>query len=184
MSVCDYISIAGGWEGYRVAELGPSRDGNQKRIELELGPPFEAIWSQSPVVNTVLRYIKTQRGPGATGQPLDAQTFLVVLLQNCCVRTVGLLLRIFPGGKYARVTTRLAASVAKLCDFVAIKRCIYGFIVEPDEGRLTSARREIELEPSIRLWSRSSDGRIRSVQGTSLHNGNSRAEPEGSTLYR
>lgn len=121
MSDCNLISIAGGWEGYRVAGTRVVNVGGQKRMEIELVP-------------------LTRRGfCGTCGQPcdsvhettkrvvrdlpiLDAQTYLTVhrrrLLCPQCGPTLEQLSWL---AKYSRVTARLAASVARLCDVLAIK---------------------------------------------------------------
>lgn len=122
MSVCDHISIAGGWEGYRVAGTRSIEAGNLKRIEIELVPLTKGKMicgscgrHSSKVHETTKRVVRDL-------PILDAQTFLIVHRRRLLCSHCGPVLERLPWlAKYARVTTRLAASVAKLCDFVAIK---------------------------------------------------------------
>lgn len=122
MSYSDIIAIAGGWEGYRVAGTCTTGSGPQKRIEVELVPlPQEEMLCGScggrcrSVHDTTKRVVRDL-------PILDAQTYLIVhrrrLLCPLCGPTLE---RLSWLAKYARVTCRLADSVARLCMFVAVK---------------------------------------------------------------
>lgn len=115
------ISLAGEWEGYRVAKTTTFDTGNEKRIEIELIPDSrEGLYCLCG---------KKCRGIHDTTQRLvrdlpilDAQTYLIVHRRRLlCPRCGPTLENLSWLEKYSRMTTRLAESVAKLCQVLPIK---------------------------------------------------------------
>lgn len=122
MSQPDLISITGGWEGYRVVRTTTFGSGNQKRIEVELvalpGPQMlcpKCCARCQGVHETTKRTVRDL-------PILDAQTHLIVHRRRLFCPNCGPVLESLSWlGKYSRVTQRLADSVAKLCQVLAVK---------------------------------------------------------------
>jgi len=118
----DLISFTGGWEGYRVAKTNVLGVGKEKRIEIELVPlPRQELVCPScsgrctGVHETTRRIVRDL-------PVLDAQTNLIVHRRRLRCPECGPVLESLPWlGRYARVTNRLADSVARLCAVLAIK---------------------------------------------------------------
>ncbi|UFS71456.1 ISL3 family transposase [Geomonas sp. RF6] len=123
MSQTDLISYLGGWEGYRIAKVTTSGTDKQKRFEIVLVPRFqEKLLCPScgkrctGVHDTSVRLIRDL-------PILDAQTYLRVRRRRLWCPRCGPVLEALPWlEKYARVTARLAESVAKLCCVLPIKQ--------------------------------------------------------------
>ena len=122
MPIEDDIAWLGGWEGYRVS--GVERvDG----IHLEILISFEAVAETRPVCEgcggfaPALHEVTVRR---VRDLPiLDAQTWLEVPRRRVfCPRCGPKLERLSWLGRYSRVTTRLAESVARLCQHLSLKR--------------------------------------------------------------
>lgn len=122
MPQTDLISFAGEWEGYRVANTATIGTDKEKRIEIELVPKFrEKLLCPTcgkhctGVHDTTKRMVRDL-------PILDARTYLIVHRRRLLCPQCGPILESLPWlAKYARVTTRLAESVAKLCGALAIK---------------------------------------------------------------
>ena len=122
MSYPDLISFAGEWEGYRVANTATIGADKEKRIEIELVPKFRdkllcpACGKHcTGVHDTTKRMVRDL-------PILDARTYLIVHRRRLLCPQCGPIIESLPWlAKYARVTTRLAESVAKLCGALAIK---------------------------------------------------------------
>ncbi|ABB30566.1 transposase of ISGme5, ISL3 family [Geobacter metallireducens GS-15] len=122
MSYSDVIAIAGGWEGYRVAGARTIVTSDAKRIEVELialsqdemvcGSCGGRCTSVHETTKRVIRDLPI----------LDAQTYLIVHRRRLlCPQCGPTLERLSWLAKYARVTRRLAESVARLCGVVSVK---------------------------------------------------------------
>jgi transposase len=118
----DDIAWLGGWEGYHVS--GVERvDGVQPEILISL----EAVAETRPVCEgcggfaPALHEVTVRR---VRDLPiLDAQTWLEVPRRRVfCPRCGPKLERLSWLGRYSRVTTRLAESVARLCQHLSLKR--------------------------------------------------------------
>jgi transposase len=122
LSYPDLISFAGEWEGYRVANTATIGADKEKRIEIELVPKFrEKLLCPAcgehctGVHDTTKRMVRDL-------PILDARTYLIVHRRRLLCPQCGPIIESLPWlAKYARVTTRLAESVAKLCGALAIK---------------------------------------------------------------
>jgi transposase len=122
LSQPDLISIHGGWEGYRVAQSTTLGTGKSKRIEVVLVPLLmkELICPDcggrcTGVHETTVRRIRDL-------PILDAQAHLLVHRRRLFCPSCGPVLESLPWlEKYLRVTTRLAESVARLCQALSIK---------------------------------------------------------------
>jgi len=122
LSYPDLISFAGEWEGYRVANTATIGADKEKRIEIELVPKFRdkllcpACGEHcTGVHDTTKRMVRDL-------PILDARTYLIVHRRRLLCPQCGPIIESLPWlAKYARVTTRLAESVAKLCGALAIK---------------------------------------------------------------
>jgi transposase len=129
LSQPDLISIAGGWEGYRVANTTSSGTGEEKRIDIELLPlPRQEMRCPncggrcSGVHETTKRVIRDL-------PILDAKVFLVVHRRRLlCPQCGPVLEKLSWLPKHARVTTRLADSVARLCQVLSVRHvaCHFG----------------------------------------------------------
>ena len=122
MPIEDDIAWLGGWEGYHVS--GVERvDGVQPEILISL----EAVAETRPVCEgcggfaPALHEVTVRR---VRDLPiLDAQTWLEVPRRRVfCPRCGPKLERLSWLGRYSRVTTRLAESVARLCQHLSLKR--------------------------------------------------------------
>lgn len=122
MSDCDLISIAGGWEGYRVAGTKTVSSGNQKRIEIELIPLHRNAMICGTCGQVCASVHETTKRIVRDLPILDCHTYLIVHRRRVlCPQCGPALEQLSWLEKYSRVTARLAASVAKLCEVVAVK---------------------------------------------------------------
>lgn len=122
MSDCDLISIAGGWEGYRVAGTKTASSGNQKRVEIELIPLHRNEMICGTCGQVCASVHETTKRIVRDLPILDCHTYLIVHRRRVlCPQCGPALEQLSWLAKYSRVTARLAASVAKLCEVVAVK---------------------------------------------------------------
>ena len=122
MSYSDIISIAGGWEGYRVAGTRLVDSGNQKRLEVELVPLPRAVMVCGTCGGQCTRVHETTKRIVRDLPILDSQTHLIVHRRRLlCPQCGPVLERLSWLAKYSRVTRRLAESVARLCGVLAVK---------------------------------------------------------------
>lgn len=134
MSHPDLISFAGGWEGYRVASTTTKCTDKEKRIEIQLVPKFQEKLlcptcgeRCTGVHDTSKRFVRDL-------PILDARTDLIVQRRRFLCPECGPVLESLPWlAKYARVTTRLAESVAKLCCVLPIKHVAQFFALSWDQ---------------------------------------------------
>lgn len=130
----DLISFAGGWEGYRVASTTTTCTDKEKRIEIQLVPKFQEKLlcptcgkRCTGVHDTSKRFVRDL-------PILDARTDLIVQRRRFLCPECGPVLESLPWlAKYARVTTRLAESVAKLCCVLPIKHVAQFFALSWDQ---------------------------------------------------
>ncbi len=121
----EVIALLGGWEGYGVSEV------RREACSGEGGPPV--IWirlfrrANAPMVcsdcgRTCERYHDWEERSIRDLPILDAQTHLLVPRFRVACAACGPKLEYLPWlDRYARVTRRLAESVARLCKVLAIK---------------------------------------------------------------
>ena len=122
MSHSDLISFTGGWKGYRVANTTTTGTGTDKRIEIELVPKFQDELLCPACGERCTGIHETTRRIIRDLPILDARTYLNVHRRRLVCPQCGPVLESLPWlTKYARVTTRLAESVARLCCAVTIK---------------------------------------------------------------
>lgn len=122
MSHSDLISFTGGWKGYRVANTTTTGAGKDKRIEIELVPKFQDELLCPACGERCTGIHETTKRNVRDLPILDARTYLIVHRRRLLCPQCGPILESLPWlTKYARVTTRLAESVARLCCAVTIK---------------------------------------------------------------
>jgi transposase len=134
LSQPDLITFAGGWEGYRVVSTTTTDTDKVRRIEIELVPKFrEKLLCPScgkqctGVHDTSKRIVRDL-------PILDALTYLIVHRRRLFCPHCGPVLESLPWlAKYARVTARLAESVAKLCCCLPIKHVAEFFALSWDQ---------------------------------------------------
>src|SRR5690242_19501845 len=78
LSYSDLISIAGGWEGYRVARTCSVGSGNQKRLEVELVPQPRATMLCGTCGGHCTKVHETTKRIVRDLPILDSQTHLIV----------------------------------------------------------------------------------------------------------
>ncbi|HKL27133.1 MAG TPA: helix-turn-helix domain-containing protein, partial [Desulfuromonadales bacterium] len=122
MSESDVIAVAGGWEGYRVVTARRLEADGIKRLEVQLAP----IEDRSPCCAgcglTVRRVHETIIRKVRDLPILDAQTWLLVPRRRLlCPHCGPSIERLSWLDRYARVTQRLAESVARLCQVLTVK---------------------------------------------------------------
>lgn len=122
MSEFDVIAVAGGWEGYRVVATRRLKVGGSKRLEVQLAPAENLTACCSGCGRAVTRIHETIIRTVRDLPILDAQTWLLVprrrLLCSHCGPSLEQLSWL---DRYARVTRRLAESVARLCRVLTVK---------------------------------------------------------------
>lgn len=122
MSFSDIIAISGGWEGYRVAETRTVESGGHKRIEIELVPLARKEMLCASCGQLCTSVHETTKRVVRDLPILDARTYLIVHRRRIlCPQCGPSLEQLSWLEKYSRVTRRLAASVARLCDVLAVK---------------------------------------------------------------
>lgn len=116
------ISRLGGWEGYEVREIRERWSGRQRWVEIELEPlaGIERICEQCGQGTQAIHDCCERR---VRDLPVfDACTELIVpRLRVACARCGPKLERLSWLEPYARVTRRLAQSVARLCPVMSIR---------------------------------------------------------------
>jgi len=124
LSQPDLISIAAGWEGYRVLKSTTVAfdTGKQKRVEIEL-VPLPRTQMLCPKCGGRCKAVHETTKRVVRDLPiLDAQTYLIVHRRRLLCPDCGPVLENLSWlGKYSRVTQRLADSVAKLCGVLSVK---------------------------------------------------------------
>ncbi len=134
MSYSDIISIAGGWEGYRVAGTRSVGAGNQKRLEIELVPLPRGQMLCGTCGGHCTRVHETTKRTIRDLPILDSQTHLIVHRRRLlCPQCGPVLERLSWLAKYSRVTCRLAQSVARLCCVLAVKHAAEYFALSWDQ---------------------------------------------------
>jgi transposase len=122
LSEFDVIAVAGGWEGYRVVATRRLKVGGSKRLEVQLAPAENLTACCSGCGRAVTRIHETIIRTVRDLPILDAQTWLLVprrrLLCSHCGPSLEQLSWL---DRYARVTRRLAESVARLCRVLTVK---------------------------------------------------------------
>lgn len=122
MSHPDLISFAGGWEGYRVSSTTTIGTGAEKRIEIELVPKFREQLLCPTCGKQCTGVHETTKRMVRDLPILDARTYLIVHRRRLFCPQCGPILESLPWlAKHARVTGRLAESVARLCSWLPIK---------------------------------------------------------------
>lgn len=122
MSEADVIAVAGGWEGYRVVATRSLEVGVTKRLEVQLAPAEDLPSCCAGCGRTVTRIHETITRKVRDLPILDAQTWLLVPRRRLlCPHCGPGLERLSWLDRYARVTRRLAESVARLCRVLTVK---------------------------------------------------------------
>lgn len=125
MSNIDPTQILGEWEGYvvkAVRRLPKSRGGKFPRIRIELTPREGQLGRCSGCGRRVASVHETTDRVVRDLPILDAQTYLVVPRRRlACPRCGPKLERLSWLSPWGRVTARLAESVARLCQVMAVK---------------------------------------------------------------
>jgi len=118
----DVIAVAGGWEGYRVVATRSFEVGVTKRLEVQLAPAEGLPSCCAGCGRTVTRIHETITRKVRDLPILDAQTWLLVPRRRLlCPHCGPSLERLSWLDRYARVTRRLAESVARLCRVLTVK---------------------------------------------------------------
>lgn len=152
MSQPDLISYAGGWEGYRVANTTTIGTGKEKELQIELVPlPQQSL--QCPTCGgRCIRVHETTTRIIRDLPILDARTKLLVHRRRFrCPQCGPVLEGLSWLGKYARVTNRLADSVAKLCNVLSIKHVANFFGLSWDQVKEIDKRSLTERVGSVDL---------------------------------
>ncbi|WP_129128545.1 ISL3 family transposase [Geomonas oryzae] len=152
MSQPDLISYAGGWEGYRVAKTTTIGTGKEKELQIELVPlPQQSL--QCPTCGgRCIRVHETTTRIIRDLPILDARTKLLVHRRRFRCPQCGPVLEALSWlGKYARVTNRLADSVAKLCNVLSIKHVANFFCLSWDQVKEIDKRSLTERVGSVDL---------------------------------
>ena len=148
MSDIDPTQILGEWEGYvvkAVRRLPKSRDAKFPRIRIELTPREGQLGRCSGCGRRVASVHETTDRVVRDLPILDAQTYLVVPRRRlACPRCGPKLERLSWLAPWGRVTTRLAESVARLCQVMSVKHVAqyYGLGWDRVKGRIGSKRIE------------------------------------------
>lgn len=122
MPEADVIAVAGGWEGYRVVATRSFEVGVTKRLEVQLAPTEGLPSCCAGCGRTVTRIHETITRKVRDLPILDAQTWLLVPRRRLLCPNCGPSLeRLSWLDRYARVTRRLAESVARLCRVLTVK---------------------------------------------------------------
>lgn len=122
MPEADVIAVAGGWEGYRVVATRSFEVGVTKRLEVQLAPAEGLPSCCAGCGRTVTRIHETITRKVRDLPILDAQTWLLVPRRRLlCPHCGPSLERLSWLDRYARVTRRLAESVARLCRVLTVK---------------------------------------------------------------
>lgn len=124
MSDFDPTQILGEWEGYRVAAIRrlPRRADRPPRVRIELTPRHDWIGRCTGCGRKVASVHETGFRVVRDMPILDAQTYLVVPRRRlACPRCGPKLERLSWLAPWGRVTSRLAESVARLCQHMAVK---------------------------------------------------------------
>lgn len=122
MSETDVIAVVGGWEGYRVVATHSLGGGVTKRLEVHLAPVEDRPSCCAGCGRTVTRIHETVTRKVRDLPILDAQTWLLVPRRRLLCPYCGPSLERLPWlDRYARVTRRLAESVARLCRVLTVK---------------------------------------------------------------
>lgn len=122
MSETDIIAVAGGWEGYQVVATRCLEVGTTKRLEVHLSPTEGMTSCCDSCGRTVNRVHETITRKVRDLPILDAQTWLLVPRRRLLCSYCGPSLERLPWlDRYARVTRRLAESVARLCRVLTVK---------------------------------------------------------------
>jgi transposase len=122
LSETDVISVAGGWEGYRVVATCCLEVGVTKRLEVQLAPAEGLPPCCAGCGQTVTRIHETITRKVRDLPILDAQTWLLVPRRRLlCPHCGPSIERLTWLDRYARVTRRLAESVVRLCRVLTVK---------------------------------------------------------------
>ena len=122
MSILDVISVAGGWEGYRVANTRTIELNGERRIEVELVPQQAKDLICSGCGQATDQVHEITKRTIRDLPILDAQTWLIVHRRRLrCPHCGPAVEHLSWLDRYSRVTRRLAESVAKLCGMLPVK---------------------------------------------------------------
>lgn len=141
MSVLDVISVAGGWEGYRVASTRTLEAHGVRRIEVELVPQTVTNLICAGCGQATDQIHETTKRLVRDLPILDAQTWLIVHRRRLfCPRCGPAVEQLCWLDKYSRVTRRLAESVARLCGMLPIKHVAAFFHLTWDQVKQIDKR--------------------------------------------
>lgn len=135
MSSIDCIPVLGGWEGYAPRTVRRKEAlGRYPQIRIELVPVEGGIPRCSGCHEMSAGIHETTRRVVRDLPILDADTFLIVNRRRVLCRRCGPCLEELPWlERYSRVTKRLAESVARLCQFLAVKHAAAFFHLSWDQ---------------------------------------------------
>jgi len=135
LSSTDCISVLGGWEGYVPREIRRQEDrGRFPRIWIELVPVADGVLRCSGCRETASGVHETTRRVVRDLPLLDADTFLIVHRRRVLCPRCGPCVEELPWlARYSRVTRRLAESVARLCQCLALKHAAAFFRLSWDQ---------------------------------------------------
>jgi transposase len=134
LSYTNVISYDGGWEGFRVLKTATLNIGNHKYIDIELIPAYQDLTVCPRCGERCTGVHETTKRMIRDLPVLDARTRLIVHCRRLLCRRCGPIAETVSWlEKYARVTTRLAESVAKLCTVLPIKQVAEHFGLSWDQ---------------------------------------------------
>ena len=134
MSSSDCIPALGGWEGYTPNKVWRDLSCRHARIFIELIPIPSRAMRCTGCGESVDRVRETTRRWTRDLPVLDADTFLIVSRRRLLCPRCGPCLEELPWlERYARVTTRLAESVARLCQWLSVKHAASFFHLSWDQ---------------------------------------------------
>lgn len=130
----DLIAIHGGWEGYRVARTTTLGTGKAKRTEVVLVPSSTKDLLCPDCGGRCTGVHETTKRRIRDLPILDAQTHLIVHRRRLFCPQCGPVSESLPWlAKYSRVTTRLADTVARLCQVLPVKHVAQHYSLSWDQ---------------------------------------------------
>lgn len=134
MSYTNVISYDGGWEGYRVVKTTTLNIGSHKYLQIELIPASPELMLCPECGEQCTGVHETTKRIVRDLPILDARTTLIVHCRRLLCRRCGTISeKVLWLERYARVTIRLAQSVAKLCQVLPIKQVAEHFGLSWDQ---------------------------------------------------